>query len=286
MMFPHDRNPPIAGVLLALLFPLLAMMPARLAGQTLYATVLGNQKYVVGSSTLHSGLFRSSDTGRTWEHLGPENLKTYSMDAIDSSRGRILYIAAGNGVHRSTDFGRTWKIITGWRMTEVMDLAVDQRDPRTIYAATAFGFWRSTDGGTTWENPAGLLAERYVRAVKIHDGEIAATGSDTLYRSNDRGTTWRATARITDRQYDTAVIGRWRYTAGVKGIAKTSTDNPGQPVDITDDLPNRVVHAIATVGDALIAGTFGDGLFRLKGGSWKPSGLPGSQIWRLVVKPW
>ncbi|MEP7219150.1 MAG: hypothetical protein ABI876_09550 [Bacteroidota bacterium] len=269
-----------------LLLLLLLMMPARLAGQTLYAAVLGNQNYVVGSSTLHSGLFRSSDTGKTWEHLGPENLKAYSIDAVDSSRGRILYIAAGNGVHRSTDFGGTWKIITGWRMTEVMDLAVDQRDPRTIYAATAFGFWRSTDGGTTWENPPGLLAERYVRGIQVYGATISATGSDSLYQSNDRGITWRATAPIIDRQYDSVMIGHWLYIAGEKGITKRSSNGNGPSIDITDDLPNQVIHAIAPAGDGLIAGTFGDGLFRLEGKSWKPTGLPGSQIWRLVVKPW
>src|SRR5438093_1498144 len=61
-----------------------------LVSQTIYAVVWGNPKYVVGSSTLHSGLFRSSDLGKTWQHLGPENLKAFSMDAVDSSRGRIL----------------------------------------------------------------------------------------------------------------------------------------------------------------------------------------------------
>ena len=157
--------------------------------QTIYTVVLGNQDYVVGSSTLRSGLFVSYNSAKTWKHVGPENLKAYSMDAVDSSNGRILYIAAGNGVHRSTDYGKSWKIVTDWRMTEVMDVKVDQNNPNYVYAATAFGFWRSTDGGNTWENPEGRLKERYCyRFIRsFADPHLLIATDRGFYLSSDSG---------------------------------------------------------------------------------------------------
>lgn len=170
---------------------LLLLAPHGLWGQTLYAVVLGNPKYVVGSSTLHSGLYMSRDTGRSWTHLGPENLKGYTMDALDSSRGRILFIAAGNGVHKSTDHGATWRITTGWQMTEVMDVHVDQSDPRFVYAATAFGFWRSTDGGEHWESPRSIVDSIYSYRIDLHAGILLLSGERAIYASTDRGVTWK-----------------------------------------------------------------------------------------------
>ena len=153
-----------------LLFSSLLSIPAF--SRTIYTVVLGNQNYVVGSSTLRSGLFVSHDDAKTWRHVGPENLKAYSMDAVDSAKGRVLYIAAGNGVHKSTDFGATWRIMTDWRMTEVLDVKVDQSNPDDVYAATAFGLWRSTDGGETWSNPDGPLKKRYCYRLMMWNSHV------------------------------------------------------------------------------------------------------------------
>lgn len=168
---------------------------------TIYAVVYGNQKFVVGSSTLHSGLFVSNDTGHTWTQLGPRNLKAFRMDAVDSSRGRILYIAAGNGVHRSTDYGATWRITTTWRTREVLDVKVDQGEPRFVYAATAFGFWRSTDGGEHWEQPPGLLHDRFMyRFDEIRSrGLLRVAVYDAVFESADGGSTWRRMPVADDR---------------------------------------------------------------------------------------
>ncbi len=188
MVTPGARH----ALLLLLQLAIAILGRSSASAQTFYATVIGNPDFLVGSSTLHSGLYRSSDAGLTWEHLGPRNLKAYAMDAVDSSRGRILFIAAGNGIHKSTDYGRTWKIMTDWRITEVLDVKVDQHHPQQIHAATASGLWRSDDGGQTWQNPDGMLKERYVyRIDTIHaDGEMTACGEDAVYVSFDRGISW------------------------------------------------------------------------------------------------
>lgn len=249
------------------------------------------------------------------------------MDAVDTSNGRILYLAAGNGIHRSTDYGQSWKIVTDWRMTEVLDVKVDQRNPNYIYAATAFGFWRSTDRGETWENPDGELKEKYCYRMPHNDNAemlLMSTCSSTdssNYYSKDLGLTWREIDRWwNDRgeQYydmvkvtESPVMITTRYDSSSKQISI-----PIYPVliarylsglsyldfklddSITIYPPNLElaathnfvppVHALGAMGSNqarfILAGTFGDGLYKWDGTTWEPAGLPGSQVWRIVVK--
>lgn len=294
---------------------LLLLSAHTATAQTIYTTVLGNQNYVVGSSTLRSGLFVSRDGAKTWRHIGPENLKAYSMDAVDTSKGRILYIAAGNGVHRSTDYGRHWKIVTDWRITEVLDVKVNQQNPDYIYAATAWGFRRSTDGGDTWENPDGPLKEKYCYQLRIDADPmhpmVAVVGENLRqriqYASYDNGSTW------TEIPIEASDTSRWENAyvmcpiptgkdAMLVGYGDTSGfhlnrsielpwHNSGQtPVDTVgvESTSPGPIHALALLTDnsayAVLAGTFGDGLYKWNGKEWSRAGLDGSQVWGIVVK--
>ncbi|KXK57388.1 MAG: glycosyl hydrolase [Chlorobi bacterium OLB7] len=290
-----------------LLAPAVAMPQSQSQLQpqwTLYAVVLGNQDSIVGSSTLGSGLFRSVDAGQTWDHLGPRNLKAYSMDAVDRSGGQILFIAAGNGVHKSTDYGKTWRITTSWQMTEVMDLKVSQEHPQWVFAATAWGLWRSSDGGETWHNPKGKLQKRYIYRLAWEGStliaEEASTGNSIRYRSGDQGESWTepnygsAAASPGDYFYQPAPPGPStppaNYYVGFNGVQQYRADSAAPHwADITANLPTRRVHALLAIPQTgtLLAGTFGRGLWRKELGdtAWQQSGLGNAQVWSLVAKP-
>ncbi|MBS1910843.1 MAG: hypothetical protein JST22_02540 [Bacteroidetes bacterium] len=317
-----------------------ALLQQPAGATTFYAVVLATPRYAVGASTLQSGLFVSTDNAHTWRQLGPRNVKGYSMDAVDSSRGRILFMAAGNGVHRSTDFGATWRIVTDWRMTEVMDVMVDQHDPRWIYAATAFGFWRSGDGGDHWENPPGELHGGYTYRLQTPGpgNELVVAGENRFFRSTDHGSSWQAMGSFTEprgilgivgcadgscsasrggcRMYATgegvmvaaagpargapaqlpgcprmnvyAMIsagGASAYVAGDSGVWLYNACTP-RCEERTANIANPIVHALVMANDTLVAGTYGDGLFRMAGNSWVQSGLEGSIVWTLRRKEW
>ena len=138
----------------------------------------------MGGSSNGSGLYQSDDTGKTWKHLGWQNIKCYSMDMVQSSNGRILYEATGLGVLRSTDYGEHWKQITDWRVSEVMDVAVNQKNPEEIYIATAHGAWQTRDGGKRW---VGKLLNCYLEMVILDSSGTPLWHDETI----DQLPNWR-----------------------------------------------------------------------------------------------
>src|ERR1039458_163820 len=138
---------------LSVLFCPLTIITAHAQHLRIFACAIANDSVgaSMGGSSNGSGLYQSDDTGKTWKHLGWDNIKCYSMDMMQSSNGRIIYEATGLGILRSTDYGEHWKQITDWHISEAMDVAVNQKNPNEIYIATAHGPWRTRDGGKKWE---------------------------------------------------------------------------------------------------------------------------------------
>ncbi len=131
------------------------------------------------------GVYRSSDAGRTWEHLGLRESQMIARIAVDPTNADRLFVAVlghpygpneERGIFRSTDGGRTFqKVLYEDAYTSGNEVVIDPRDPRVVYAALwrqqegyreslAFGgvgggIFKSTDGGDHWTRlSAGLPA--------------------------------------------------------------------------------------------------------------------------------
>ncbi len=122
------------------------------------------------------GIYKSTDAGRTWTHLGLRDGQQIPQIIIDPANPDRLFVAvlghpygpnAERGVYRSVDGGRTFqKVLYKDEDTGAVDLAFDPRDANTVYAVlwqarqgpwenAAFtgpnsGIFKSTDGGDTW----------------------------------------------------------------------------------------------------------------------------------------
>lgn len=105
----------------------------------------------MGGSSLGSGLWVSDDTGKTFTQLGWKHGKTYSVDFVKNSGGKIIYIARGDGLLATTNGGISWRMLTDWRQTEVMDVKVNQKKTSHIIITTAREKWRTKDAGKTWK---------------------------------------------------------------------------------------------------------------------------------------
>ena len=127
------------------------------------------------SSYAGTGVYRSTDGGRNWAHLGlgethhigrvvlhPDDPEVALVAAV----GHLYSPNAERGVYRTADGGATWEhVLSVDDDTGAIDLVRDPSDPSRLYAATwtrsrrAWDFreggpgsavWASDDGGTTW----------------------------------------------------------------------------------------------------------------------------------------
>ncbi|MGD8321132.1 MAG: glycosyl hydrolase, partial [Gemmatimonadota bacterium] len=185
------------------------------------------------SSSWGNGVYRSTDGGETWTHVGLEDTRAIGRILVDPADPDVALVGAlGNlwapseerGVFRTTDGGRTWtKVLYVDDVTGVVDMARDGGDPGTIYAAAyqrlrqpwgfngggpGSGIYRSTDGGQTWERltrglPDGPMGRIGV-ATSAHTGGLVyavvehATAQG-IYRSTDGGDRWERMSDMNSR---------------------------------------------------------------------------------------
>ncbi len=127
------------------------------------------------SSPWGNGVYRSTDAGASWTHVGLENTHHISRIQVHPMDPEVAYVAAvghlwgsntERGVYKTTDGGQTWKhVLFVDEHTGAIDLVMDPNDPMTLFAAMyqrqrrAWGFngggpgsgiYRTVDGGTSW----------------------------------------------------------------------------------------------------------------------------------------
>jgi photosystem II stability/assembly factor-like uncharacterized protein len=171
------------------------------------------------------GLYKSTDAGKTWTHMGFEDSPVISKIRIHPTNPDIVYVAAfgklsapseKRGVFKSVDGGKTWKR-TLFRddKTAAIDISIDPKNPNIIFAAMweAFrleytmssggpgsGLFKSTDAGETWTEitrnpglPSGVDGKIGVAVSGADDNRVYAlveNANGGLFRSEDQGATW------------------------------------------------------------------------------------------------
>jgi photosystem II stability/assembly factor-like uncharacterized protein len=180
-----------------------------------------------GNVTRGDGVYRSTDGGRTWTHLGLADTHHIARVRIDPRDPDRVYVSAfghafgpngERGVYRSTDGGRTWqRVLYRSERAGAIDLCLDPANPRVLYATIweaqryphtlvsggpGSGIFKSTDGGDTWTEitrrpglPRSVLGRMGIAASGARPGRLWAAieaGEDEggLYRSDDGGETW------------------------------------------------------------------------------------------------
>jgi photosystem II stability/assembly factor-like uncharacterized protein len=185
------------------------------------------------SSPWGNGVYKSSDAGRTWTHMGLAATHHIARIQIHPHNPDIVYVAAvgrlwganpERGVYRTTDGGATWDLVLFVdENTGAIDLAMDPGDPETLFAAmyqrrrTGYGFsgggpgsglYRTTDGGSSWQELTNGLPERDKGRIGIdiyrRDGNLVfvmveARQGRGVYRSMDRGESWEFRSETNNR---------------------------------------------------------------------------------------
>jgi photosystem II stability/assembly factor-like uncharacterized protein len=119
------------------------------------------------------GVWKTYDSGLTWEPISDKDFTTGSVGAIavadsdpnvvyvgmgeEAIRGNISY---GDGMYKSTDAGKTWKKIGLSDTQQISRIRIHPKNPELVYVAVEGHAWgpseergvfRSNDGGKTWK---------------------------------------------------------------------------------------------------------------------------------------
>lgn len=150
------------------------------------------------------GVFRSTDGGKTWQHMGLGNSDRISKIYIDPRNSQRIFVAAlgklyspggERGLYLSENGGESWEqVLPGDERTGIIDFVQHPNNPDILYAAswerkrTAWefteggegsGIWRSTDAGKTWQRLGGGLPQNeHIGRIGL---AVSADSPDTLY---------------------------------------------------------------------------------------------------------
>ncbi len=134
------------------------------------------EAYNARSSYSGSGIYKSSDAGKTWQHMGLTDSQHIAAIRIHPTNPQVVYTAvmghlftpnARRGIFKTKDGGKHWKkVLFVDENTGFIDLAMDPKNPDVLYAAAYektrlpwtfesvgehSGIYKTTDGGKHWQ---------------------------------------------------------------------------------------------------------------------------------------
>jgi photosystem II stability/assembly factor-like uncharacterized protein len=176
---------------------------------------------------LGKGVYKSTDAGKTWTHVGLREAGQIGSLRIDPRDANVAFVAAlgqpfgpnaERGVFKTTDGGRTWrKVLFINNQTGAVSLALNPANPNELYAgawrgerrpwtiisggsASEGGIYKSTDAGETWTHlsqglPTGLIGKVDIDVSAANPKRVyaileASEGAGGVYRSDDSGASW------------------------------------------------------------------------------------------------
>lgn len=184
------------------------------------------ESFIRSNVSLGNGVYRSTDAGKTFTHVGLERTGRIARVVVDPRDPEVAFVAAlgtcygpqpERGVFRTRDGGRTWeRVLFVDENTGASDLSMDATNPRVLFAGLwpidiktwgrksggpGGGVYVSRDGGTTWTHvtghglpdaPIGKTAVAVAPSDPRRVYALMETGQrGSLWRSDDGGEKWK-----------------------------------------------------------------------------------------------
>lgn len=198
------------------------------------------------ASVAGTGVYKSTDGGKTWQHMGLADTHTIARIAIHPENPDIVYVAAPGhewtynqerGVFKTTDGGKTWdKVFYISDRIGAADLVIDPSAPDTVYASMwnrtrrrwsdpmpgpNDGIFKTTDGGKTWQQKTnGLPDLKLTGRIGL---DIAHSNPKVLYAFVDNHNLGRE-----PESGERDAYGRLKKGRVIKGAEVYRTDDKGE----------------------------------------------------------
>ncbi|MEO6130277.1 MAG: glycosyl hydrolase, partial [Saprospiraceae bacterium] len=185
----------------------------------------GGEETVRGNVSSGNGMWRSTDAGETWQHIGLEESKHIPRVRVDPNNPDIVYVAVlgdifkdtkERGIYKSIDGGKSWqqKLFVN-ESAGGIDLIIDPNNSRILFATTwkvhrnpyemssggeGSALWKSKDSGETWQNistspglPKGIWGISGITVSPVNSNRVWAiieNADGGVFRSDDGGKNW------------------------------------------------------------------------------------------------
>lgn len=146
------------------------------------ADSIAHMFYAPGSTTrlyalsAANGLFRSNDSGKTWESLSKGLAQFPGATSISSiatlpSNPDTIYVATGYGLLKSADGGFTWtpiQTLVPFGSQPIQYVAVNPENLNTLFVIVGNKLRKSTDGGMNWDAKIAIPTGRLITALALN----------------------------------------------------------------------------------------------------------------------
>ncbi len=186
------------------------------------------EAFIRSNVSIGNGIYRSTDAGKTWTHMGLDRAGRIARIVIDPRNPDVVFAAVmghsygpqkERGIFKTTDAGRTWQhVLFVDENTGASDIAIDPNNSRVLFAGAwtleihtwgrssggpGSGLYASRDGGATWQKltghglPAGPVGKTAVAIAPSNSNRIyalieTADGVSFDGKPAERGELWRS----------------------------------------------------------------------------------------------
>ncbi len=186
----------------------------------------GGETQIRGNIQQGDGVYKSTDAGETWEHLGLTETQNIARIRVHPDNCDVAWVAAfgkhsaenpERGVYKTTDGGQSWDLVLHKSpKAGATDLVMDATNPDVLFASIweawrkswgassggeDSGLYKSTDGGETWteitgniglsEGPVGKIGVAVSPANPDRVWALIEHEPDGgVWRSEDGGASW------------------------------------------------------------------------------------------------